>query len=128
MRSVRERVPPEVRRKTGWLLPVAASTALTVHLPGDGELIERSEQIWLGGLGLTGIAIGLLWQWYSPRELSARLALAAGAFVLITIMTLFSGSGEMRQDDRQLYLGLGVISGLVIANWWKWLHTPGDDD
>jgi 4-amino-4-deoxy-L-arabinose transferase-like glycosyltransferase len=128
MRSVRERVAPEVRRKTGWLLPVAASIVVGNHLPGDGELVERSQQLWLGGLGLAGVAIGLLWQWYSPRELSARLFLAAGAFVLITILALFPIGGEMRQDDRQLYLGLGVISGLVLANWWKWLHTPGDDD
>ncbi|MEU4395710.1 hypothetical protein [Kribbella sp. NPDC023855] len=106
---------------------MAASTALTIYLPEDGELIARSEQLWLGGLGLAGIAIGLFWQWFSPRELAPRLALAAGGFVALTIFTLLPIGHEMYQSNRQLFLGLGVVSGLVIANWWKWLHTPGDD-
>ncbi len=123
-----ERIPPEVRRKTGWLLPVGVSTGLGIYLPGDGELIGRSDQYWLAGLGLAGIAVGVLWQWFSPRELAPRLVFAAAAFVLVVIFTFLPIGDEMRMDNRQLFLGLGVISGLVIANWWHWLRTADDED
>ncbi|WBQ07497.1 hypothetical protein [Kribbella sp. CA-293567] len=127
MMSVLAKVSPERRLKTGWILPVAASTAVSVHLPGQTETIQRTEQLWFGGLGLAGVAIGLLWQWYSPRDLAPRLFIAAGGFVLVSILQLLPTAGEWNSADRQLYLGLGVVSGLVLANWWKWLHTADDE-
>jgi len=127
MMSVLERIPAEVRRKTGWLLPVGVSTGLGIYLPGDGEPIGRADQYWLAGLGLAGIAVGMLWQWFSPRELAPRLIFPAAAFILVVFFTLLPIGDDMRQDDRQLFLGLGVISGLIIANWWQWLHTADDD-
>lgn len=127
MMKVLERVSPERRLKTGWIIPVAASAMVSNHLPGDREMVERAEQLWQGGLGLAGVAIGLLWQWYSPRELAPRLFVAAAAFVCLSILQLLPIGGGWFSADRQLYLGLGVVSGLVLASWWKWLHTPGDD-
>jgi hypothetical protein len=126
--SVLEKVSAETRRKTGWLLPAAAISTLTTVLPEAGEAIGRPDQLWFGGLGLAGVAIGLLWQWYSPRELAPRLILAAGAFVLTSILILLPLGDATHQANRHVFLGLGVISGLVIADWWRWLRTTGGED
>jgi hypothetical protein len=120
-------VSAETRGKTGWLLPAVTFTTLGTFLPDNGETIGRTDQLWLGGFGLTGLAIGLLWQWYSPRELAPRLILSAGAFVLATILIMLPIGGEWHQGNRQVFLGLGVVSGLVIADWWRWLRTSDDD-
>lgn len=128
MMSVLEKVSPETRRKTGWLLPAAAISTLSTFLPEAGAAIGRSDQLWFGGLGLVGVAIGMFWQWYSPRELAPRLILAAGAFALMSIFILLPIDSEPHQADRHVFLGLGVIAGLVIADWWRWLHTTGAED
>ncbi|MEV8378069.1 hypothetical protein AB0P21_35345 [Kribbella sp. NPDC056861] len=77
--SVLEKVSPETRRKTGWLLPVVLTVAVENHARGHAQVIERSEQLWLGGLGLAGVVAGVLWQLYSPRDLGERLLFAAGS-------------------------------------------------
>jgi zinc transporter ZupT len=123
MMSVLEKVSPEVRRRTGWLLPVAIFVGLGIYLPDESGSVDRAQQLWMGGLGLAGVLVGMIWQWFSPRQLADRLALAAGAFVVVAILMLVPLAGEWTRHDQQLSFGLGVISGLVIANWWKLMRT-----
>jgi hypothetical protein len=113
--SVLEKISAERRRKTGWLFPVILTVAVENHARGAAQTIERSEQLWLGGLGLAGVVAGVLWQLYSPRDLGERLLFAAGVFVLISILLLVPVGGEVVEADRSLFVWIGVISGLVIA-------------
>jgi hypothetical protein len=120
-------VSPDTRRTTGWLIPMAASAVVAHYVPSDvDDLVQRADQLWLGGLGLAGVAVGLLWQWFSPRTLAPRLAFAAGAYVLLAILMLLPLGIDWSQDDRQVYLGFGVISGLILSHWWAWMHTADD--
>ncbi|GAA0923914.1 hypothetical protein GCM10009554_02330 [Kribbella koreensis] len=125
--SVLKEESADARRRTGWLIPVVASAVVANYWPSNADNpVQRSEQLWLGGLGLAGVAVGLLWQWFSPRALAPRLAFAAAAFVVLAILMLLPLGGDWTHDERQVYLGFGVISGLVLSHWWAWMHTADE--
>ncbi|TCO44445.1 hypothetical protein EV646_110159 [Kribbella antiqua] len=116
--SVLERVSAETRRSTGWLIPVAANLLVDDLAPGSGELVARTTQFWYGGLGLAGVLVGVLWQWFSPRELAERLLLAGGAFPVVCVLFLLPVD-ETHEDRYALYFCLGIVAGLVLATWWQ---------
>jgi hypothetical protein len=117
--SLLERISAETRRRTGWVVPVGVGVLVSGIAPDSGELIERTAQLWYGGLGLAGVLAGVLWQWFSPRPLADRLFIAAAGFVLLCAFLLLPLGGEWRQDRYGLYFCLGAIAGLVLASWWQ---------
>jgi hypothetical protein len=117
--SVLERLSAQSRRRTGWLVPVAAGWFVGAIAPGSGELVGRTTQLWYGGLGLGGVLVGLLWQWFSPRDLAERLLVAGGTFLVLCLLLLLPIGGELRQDQYVLYFCLGTVAGLVLASWYQ---------
>lgn len=94
--SVLERVSPEVRHKTGWILPAAIGFVLSAIVPGTETSISQSERLGSGLFALAGTLAGVLWQWYSPRDLAERLSYPAGATILVTVVFMAPG-GEVTQ-------------------------------
>ncbi|WP_460664918.1 hypothetical protein [Kribbella swartbergensis] len=87
--------------------------------PGSGEVVDGTAELWYGGLGLAGVLVGVLWQWFSPRDLAERLLLAGAAFSLFCVLLVLPIDGELREDQYVLYFGLGTVTGLVLATWWE---------
>lgn len=124
MMSVLERVSPEVRRKTGWILPVGLASGISTFGPDGGTAVSRHDQLWFGGLILAGVAVGVLWQWFSPRNLADRLALPAGALVLAGIFFLLPLGGEVTAGPwYSLCFAGGVLAGLVLTTGWQQLRA-----
>ncbi|MGW1339913.1 hypothetical protein ACWCOV_02585 [Kribbella sp. NPDC002412] len=94
---------------------MAISALVSALLPETAErAISQSERLWTGGMALAGFAAGLLWQWYSPRDLVERLRYpAAGAMALAVILMV---PGEWSSDSPAfgLWFPLGIIAGLVV--------------
>ena len=122
--SVLERLSAEARRGTGWAIPVAADMAVREITPGSRELVDQTTQVWYGVLGLAGVLIGLLWQWFSPRDLAERLALAGGGFLILCVFCLLPIAGEMRENRYELVFGVGIVAGLVLTTWWQNVRSP----
>jgi hypothetical protein len=122
--SVLERVSARTRRRTGWILPVAVGSAISAFGPETGAAVSRSDQLWFGGLILCGVVVGVLWQWFSPRNLAERLALPAGALVLAGIFFVVPIAGEVSvRPAYPLWFGGGVLAGLVLTTRWQQLHA-----
>jgi hypothetical protein len=117
--SVLERLSAETRQRTGWLVPVCTGLVVSEIAPDSGEVIGRTTQLWYGGLGLAGVLVGLLWQWFSPRPLVDRLFIAAGGFLLVCVFLLLPLGGEWHEQRSVLYFCLGTAVGLVLAAWWQ---------
>jgi hypothetical protein len=116
MMSMPERVSKETRRKTGWILPAVISGGVGIFLPESaGEVISQSERLWSGVLALAGCAAGLLWQWYSPRDLVGRLIFPSAAIMVLAVLYMLPG-GEWidKGPSNGFWFPLGVISGLVL--------------
>jgi hypothetical protein len=124
MMSVLERVSPEVRRKTGWILPAGIAAAIGTFGPQTETQISLSEQRWIGALILGGIAVGVLWQWFSPRNLADRLALPAGTMILAGIFFLLPiGDEPTFQMPYPLWFAGGLLAGLVLTTGWQQLRA-----
>lgn len=111
---LRERLSPETRLKTGWLIPVAAGTAAQIYMPGPEVQVARRDQLLFAGFLAAGLLVGVLWQWYSPRPVGDRLVLPA----LFTVMAafLFALPGELVFRPALLLCGVGIIAGLVLTD------------
>jgi hypothetical protein len=122
--SVLERVSPEVRRKTGWILPVVIGAVLSEVVPGTTTLISQSERLGSGCLVLVGLLGGWLWQWYSPRDLAQRLVFPAGASVLLAVIFMVPGGELTHHGPTYAYwFPLGLIAGLVLTTRWQQLRA-----
>ena len=122
--SLLERESPEAWRKTGWILPVGVASGITAFGPDGGTPVSRPDQLWFGGLILAGLAVGVLWQWFSPRNLADRLALPAGAFVAAGILYLLPFAGEVTAGPWYwLWFAGGVLAGLVLTTGWQQLRA-----
>jgi hypothetical protein len=110
----RERLSPETRLKTGWLIPAAAGAAAQIFAPGPEVLVARRDQLVFAAFLAAGLLVGLLWQWYSPRSVGDRLVWPA----LCTVMAafLFALPGELVFRPALLLCGVGIIAGVVLTN------------
>ncbi|WP_020386336.1 hypothetical protein [Kribbella catacumbae] len=125
MMKIRERVSPETRLKTGWLFPAIASFVLSEFTTGGVEkVISRTDQVGMGVFTLIGILTGVLWQWYSPRDLAERLSVPAGLLVLVVVLSMLP-FGEMvsRGPDYFYLFPLGLVAGLVLTTRWQQLRA-----
>lgn len=122
--SVLERLSPEVRRKTGWILPAIIGGALSEIIPGTETPISQSERLGSGCLVLAGVLAGWLWQWYSPRDLAERLAFPAGVTVLLAVVFMVPG-GDLTSHgpDYAYWFPLASIAGLVLTTRWQQLRA-----
>jgi len=120
-----ERVSAETRRRTGWILPAIISGAIGIFLPESAsEVVGQSERLWSGVLALAGCAAGLVWQWYSPRDLAERLIFPAAAIMVFAVIYMLPG-GEWTDHgpSNGFWFPLGVISGLVLMTWLQRART-----
>jgi hypothetical protein len=123
--SVLEKVSPETRLKTGWLLPVIIGFVLSEVFQGNGDkAISESDRAGMGALLLASVLTGVLWQWYSPRDLAERLAFPAGATVLIFVLFMLPiGEVTSHGPDYGYLFPLGMIAGLVLSTRWQQLRA-----
>ena len=122
--SVLERVPPEVRRKTGWILPAAIGFVLSGIVPGTETPISQSERLGSGLLALAGTLAGVLWQWYSPRDLAERLSYPAGVTILLAVVFMVPGVELTQHGPAYAYwFPVGSIAGLVLTTRWQQLRA-----
>ncbi|MFI5713686.1 hypothetical protein [Kribbella sp. NPDC051620] len=124
MMSVLEKVSPETRRKTGWLLPWGIGAVLSLVVTDADKVLSRSDRLGMGALALAGLLGGVLWQWYSPRDLAERLAFPAGATILIAVLLMLPiGEASTAGPDYSYWFPLGLIAGLVLATRWQQLRA-----
>lgn len=125
--SLGERLPPEVRLRTGWLIPVIAGVAAQLYLPGPRVQVAHGDQFLFAGLLAGGLLVGFLWQWYSPRPVGDRLVGPA----LLTVFTAVLFVLPMDELDFRpglLLCGVGIIAGVVLTDLWHSARgRPGDD-
>ena len=100
-------------------MPVIGSLVVSMIAPASGEVVGRTDQLWFGSLGLAGVVVGALWQWFSPRPLAERFLLAAAVFPLGCIFILLPLGGEWVARQHILFSGLGMAAGLVLTTWWQ---------
>ncbi|MEU4607143.1 hypothetical protein AB0F43_29520 [Kribbella sp. NPDC023972] len=115
--SVLERVPAQARRRTGWILPIAVGSLIGMFVPESARVIGQTERLWSGGLALAGLAAGLLWQWYSPRDLAERLFFPSAALMAFAVIFMLPG-GEWSSASPgfAFWFPLGVVAGLVLMS------------
>jgi hypothetical protein len=125
MRSVVDRVSPEVRLKTGWLIPAVVGFAMSSVFSGHvDDPLSQSDRIGMGALGLAGVLAGVLWQLYSPRDIAERLALPALVGVLITVILILPiGEASAGASTYSYLYPVGLIAGLVLATRWKQIRA-----
>lgn len=125
MMKVLERVTPEVRLKTGWLLPAFAGFLLSAFSTGGPEeVISRSNEVGMGVFTLVGLLAGVLWQWYSPRDLAERLSFPAGLTVLASVVFMLPfGETTGRGPDYSYMFPIGIVAGLVLTTRWQQLRA-----
>lgn len=123
--SVLEKVSPEVRRKTGWLLPAIAGFVLSGFTTGGAEkVISSSDRVGMGAFTLVGILAGVLWQWYSPRDLAERLTRPACLAVLFVVFAMLPiGEAISHSADYSILFPIGLIAGLVLTTRWQQLRA-----
>jgi hypothetical protein len=125
MMKVLERVTPETRLKTGWLFPAITGYVLSHFTRGGAErVISDPDQIGMALFTLIGLLAGVLWQWYSPRDLAERLSVPAGLTV-VTIVVFMLPLGELvSRGPSYFYLfPIGLIAGLVLTTRWQQLRA-----
>lgn len=114
--SVLDRVPVEARRQTGWLVPVVISSVVGWFLPDAEHVLGQSERLWTSGTILTGLVAGVLWQWYSPRELSERLVVpTAGVLAFALLLVIPVGEFVDQGAGLRVWFPIGVVAGLVVV-------------
>lgn len=125
MMSVLERVSAETRLKTGWLIPAVIGFVMSDLFPGYvGDSLSQSDRIGMGALSLAGLLAGVLWQWYSPRDIAERLALPALAGVVVAVIMILPIDEETGGAASYGYLyPIGLIAGLVLSTRWQQIHT-----
>jgi peptidoglycan/LPS O-acetylase OafA/YrhL len=114
-----ERVPVEARRRTGWILPIAVASLIGEFVPESERVIGQTERLWSGGLTLAGLAVGLLWQWYSPRDVAERLLFPSGALVVFAVIFMLPGEWTTSSPDFGFWFPFGVVAGLVLMGRWQ---------
>lgn len=113
--SVLDRVSAETRRRTGWILPVAIGWLIDQVLPETAEqAISQSERLWTSGMALAGFAVGLLWQWYSPRDITERLRYPAAGTMALAVILMVPGDWSTNTPPFALWFPLGIVAGLVV--------------
>ncbi|MEV6414646.1 hypothetical protein [Kribbella sp. NPDC051718] len=125
MMSVLEKVPLEVRRKAGWLIPAITGCILTSLFPGGAETtISQSERLSSGLFAAAGVLAGVLWQWFSPRDLAQRLTYPAALAILVAVIFMVPGGDLTRHGpDNGFWFPLGLIAGLVLMTRWQQLRS-----
>lgn len=124
MMSVLQKVSPEVRRRTGWLLPWGIGAVLSAIVTDTEKVISRSDQIGMAALAAAGLLAGVLWQWYSPRDIAERLAFPAGMTILLAVLFVLPiGEVSTVGPDYSYWFPLGVIAGLVLTTRWQQLRS-----
>jgi len=116
---LRERLSPETRRKTGWLIPVVAGTAAQIYTPGPEVQVARQDQLLFAAFLAAGLLVGVLWQWYSPRPVGDRLVFPA-LFTVVAAVLFVLPSDEVVFRPALLLGGVGIIAGVVLTDLW---HT-----
>ena len=115
--SLLERVPVAARRGTGWMLPIAIASLIGEFVPESERMIGQTERLWSGGLALAGLAAGLLWQWYSPRDLVERLIFPSAALMVFAVIFMLpAGEWSTASPDFGFWFPFGVVAGLVLMN------------
>ncbi|MDX6261837.1 MAG: hypothetical protein QOH84_3525 [Kribbellaceae bacterium] len=125
MMSVLGRVPLEARLKTGWLIPAVIGFVLSDLFPGGAETtISQSERLSSGLFTAAGILAGVLWQWFSPRDLAQRLTYPASLVIVVALIYMVP-SGELTRHgpDNGFWFPLGLIAGLVLMTRWQQLRS-----
>src|SRR5688500_15078335 len=125
MMKVRDRVSPETRLKTGWLFPAIAGFVLSELSTGGAEKVSsRAAQVGMAAFTMVGLLAGVLWQWYSPRDLAERLSVPAGLIVLVVVLSLLPfGEAVSRGPDYFYLFPLGILAGLVLTTRWQQLRA-----
>ncbi|NEA34775.1 hypothetical protein [Streptomyces sp. SID13031] len=125
MRTVVDRVSPEMRLKTGWLIPAVIGFVLSQFFSDSvQDPLSQSDRIAMSVLSLAGVLGGVLWQWYSPRDLAERLAFPATVGVAVTVILILPIGEPSGGAANYSYLyPVGLIAGLVLATRWKQIHT-----
>jgi peptidoglycan/LPS O-acetylase OafA/YrhL len=107
-------VPAETRSRTGWILPVAVGMLIGGLLPETAErAISQSERLWTGGMALAGFIAGVLWQWYSPRDLVKRLQVPAAGVIGLAVIFMLPADWSSDSPAFGLWFPLGIVAGLV---------------
>ena len=113
---LRDRLSPETRLKTGWLIPVAAGI-VAQNVPGPDMQLPRRDELLLAGLLTAGVLVGILWQWYSPRAVGDRLLWPALSTAGAAILFVLPG-GETHFRPALLLFGVGIVTGVVLTDLW----------
>ena len=123
--SVLERVPAEARLKTGWLIPAVTGAVLSSLFPGGAEVtISQSERLSSALFMAVGLLAGVLWQWFSPRDLAQRLVYPAGLAIVVAVVFMVPGADLTRHGpDNGYWFPLGLIAGLVLITRWQQLRS-----
>lgn len=125
---LRERLTPENRLKTGWIVPSSALSAVQTYAPGPGMLVAGPDRLLFAGLLAGGLLLGVFWQCYSPRPLGERLVLPALLTAIAAVLLALPMGGEPAVRPSQLLCGVGIVSGLVLTDFWQSARgCPGEN-
>lgn len=116
--SVLDRIPEETRSRTGWSVPIIVSIVVGWFVPSTEHVLDQSERYWTSGMILSGFVAGLLWQWYSPRELSERLLVpTVGVLAFALLLLVPMGEWSAKGQEFTVWFPIGVVTGLVFMSW-----------
>jgi peptidoglycan/LPS O-acetylase OafA/YrhL len=119
MKSVLQRVSPETRRRTGWIIPLVMGCVLGPFFEGSETVLTQPDRLWSSALAVAGFVAGGLWQWYSPRDLVDRLVFPAGAIMALALLFTVPGEWSQNGSGYSYWFPFGVLAGLVLAARWQ---------